>query len=427
MRVLYVGANDVAGGRFNGYAILCARESVDGFAADMAVWQKESTRRDVFELRQGLVRYGNAVTWRIAQPLGLDSLLGPSGAALLRHPAFLAADVVHLQVTHNGSFFSIAWLAALCRLKPVVWTIHDMWPLTGTCQHAASCEKWLTGCGGRCPRPMGRSPIDSYSPALLWRAKQLAYALSDCTLVVASDWMRVCVERSPLLRRFPRVQIPFGVDLAAFSPRERDAARRELGLADGERAIAFRGVARDKDNVKGMVWMRRALRALRPSRPTALLIVGDGSAFAHLGGQFAVHHLGWLSQPALSRVLAAADVFVMPSEQESFGMMAVEAMASGTPVVAFDNTAVAEVIRPPKGGIVVSASDHVALAGAVRSLLDDDELRQGMRRSARRLAVREYDFRLYMGSHLALYEMLVASRTAGQATQDVEASGFVLG
>lgn len=410
MRVLYVSAQDVGGGRFNGYAVLCAQESVDGFVADMAVWRKRSTRDDVFDLRRGWMRYANAVAWRIAEPLGLDSLLGPSGAALIGHPAFDAADVVHLQVTHNGSFFSIAWLSVLSRLKPVVWTIHDMWPMTGTCQHAASCEKWLTGCGGRCPRPLGRSPLDRYSPALLWRAKQLIYTLSNCTLVVASDWMCVRVERSPLLSQFPRVQIPFGVDLAAFSPRRRDAARSELGLAEGEHAIAFRGVAQDKDNIKGMVWIERALRTLRPSRPTTLLIVDDGSAFSHLDGQFAVRDLGWLSQPALSRVLAAADVFVMPSEHESFGLMAVEAMASGTPVVAFDQTAVGEVIRPPEGGIVVPAADPVAFAGAIRRLLDDDELREFMRWSARGLAVREYDFRLYLSSHLALYEMILASR-----------------
>ena len=411
MRVLYVSATDVPGGRFNGYAILCAQESVDGFAAEMAVWQKRSTRSDVFELRRGLVRYGNAVTWRVAEPLGLDGLLGPSGAALIRHPAFRAADVVHLQVTHNGPFFSIAWLAWLCRLKPVVWTIHDMWPMTGTCQHAASCEKWLTGCGGRCPRPMGRSPIDRYSPALLWRAKQLTYALSNCTLVVASDWTRLRVERSPLLRRFPRVQIPFGVDLETFSPVHRRSARQELGIGEDEHAIAFRGMPTEGDRVKGMAWLQAALGMFRPRRPTTLLVVDCGEAFLHLEGQYRVRDLGWVEEEALARVLAAADVFVMPSDHESFGMMAVEAMASGTPVVAFEGTAVAENMHSPEGGVLAPSSSSEGLSHAIATLLADEPLRRRVALSARKLAEREYAFRDYMCRHLALYEAVLGRQT----------------
>ena len=412
MRVLYVSATDVKGGRFNGYSLVEAQDAIAGLSAEMAVWRKESDRDDVHELRRGAVRWGHAVTWRVSQPLGLDGLLGLGGAALLRLPSFSAADLIHLQVTHNGPFFSVAWLMRLARLKPVVWTIHDMWPMTGTCRHSAECDKWLDGCRGRCPRPIGRSPLDNYSPALLWQAKRLVYSRSSCRLVVASEWTRSRVERSPLLRRFPLTQIPFGVDLDVFSPAHREAARQELGLAADDFAIAFRGVADDRDNVKGMAWLRRALRSLGADLPITLLIVDDGSAFVDLQGSFRVRTMGWLGERALSRALAAADVFIVPSEQESFCLMAVEAMAAGTPVVAFEGTAAAEIIYPPEGGLTVPAGDAAGIAAAVESLVRDEGLRGGLRRSARLLAEREYGFDTYVSRHLALYEAALAAQVA---------------
>jgi len=201
------------------------------------------------------------------------------------------------------------------------------------------------------------------------------------------------------------------VDLEVFSPEDRDAARNDLGLSGRDRAIAFRGVARDEHGVKGMAVLRRALQSLRLDDPVTLLVVdNDGGSFAELDGQFRVRRLGWLGEPALSRILAAADVFVMPSEHESFGMMAVEAMACGTPVLAFDETAVAEVIRPPEGGVVVPALDHAALAAAIRSLLSDDSLRESMRKSARSVAERYYPFHRYVDRHIALYRSLLEER-----------------
>lgn len=409
MRVLYVSYADVRGGRFNGYALLEAQDSFEGFAAEMAVWRKDGHRDDVHDLHRGRVRLANGVTRRLSWPLGLDGLLGLGGASLLRLPAFSAADVIHLQVIHNGPWFSVAWLPWLARQKPVVWTIHDVWPMTGTCQHSASCSKWLDSCGGRCPRPLDASPLDHYSPALLWQAKRLVYSHSSCRLIVASDWTRSRVERSPLLRRFPRTQIPFGVDLDVFSPVHRGEARAQLGLDDDEPVIAFRGVSVDKDNVKGMISLQNALRSLDVDRPTTLLIVDDGRAYVDVGGRYRVRDLGWMDEQALGRVLAAADVFVVSLDQESFCLMAAEAMAAGTPMIAFEGTAAAEIIRPPEGGVLAPAREGKALAATIRSLLADRALRLRLRRSSRLLAEREYGFETYVRRHLAVYDSVCAA------------------
>ena len=105
--------------------------------------------------------------------------------------------------------------------------------------------------------------------------------------------------------------------------------------------------------------------------------------------------------------LSAADVFLMPSIQEAFGLMAVEAMACGTPVIVFEGTALPSVIRAPHGGLAVPARDSVALAGAIKRLLDDDDLRSELGGQARQIAEREYAFPLYIQRHLSLYEEVI--------------------
>ena len=116
---------------------------------------------------------------------------------------------------------------------------------------------------------------------------------------------------------------------------------------------------------------------------------------------------GWIDGKDVAVALSAADVFVMPSIQEAFGMMAVESMACGTPVITFDGTSLPEVIKAPLGGLVVPTKDSAALAGAIHKLLKDDELRDRLGKQARQIAEQEYSFTFYIEQHVNLYEAVI--------------------
>src|SRR6185503_5321033 len=85
------------------------------------------------------------------QVTGLEYMLLPWKNQYLTHDFVRQADIVHLHNLHGG-FFSPAILPALSRAKSIVWSIHDMWPLTGHCYYPDmyECSRWQTGCG-RCP------------------------------------------------------------------------------------------------------------------------------------------------------------------------------------------------------------------------------------------------------------------------------------
>lgn len=407
MNILHISNTDLVGGRFTGYYM---QQSLDkSYNVEMAVWNRTMQNDHVHPMPPGnpILRFFAKTAMMFDSRVGLEGLTGSSGWILPPRDYFKRADIVHLHLIHNNANFSVLSLPMLSRLKPVVWTIHDPWAMTGGCEHSFECDRWLTGCAPRCPHPRRRSLFQHYMPYLNWRIKKWVYQRADMTLIVASQWMQDRVERSPLLRHLPCHHIPFGIDLEVFKPKSKIECRRKLGIASDKKVIAFRDVGLDSDRFKGMRWLMAALKIYEPQEPTCLLIFEDGEGFKILSPKYSVTTPGWVDGEDLVVALSAADVFLMPSIQEAFGLMAVEAMACGTPVIVFEGTSLPDVIRSPRGGLAVPAMDSVALAGAIKRLLDDDDLRSELGGQARQIAEREYAFPLYVQRHISLYEEVI--------------------
>lgn len=412
MNILHVSGIDIIGGRFTGSYMQQEVDETD-YHFEMAVWSKISNNPNVHQIRdrkRGLFWFLNAIAWRLNGLLSLEGLIGLGGFVLPLQPCFQRSDVLHLHLIHDKPYFSILTLPMLSRRKPVVWTIHDCWPTTGMCVYPFECKRWLTGCTGKCPYPRGKSPLRYYVPALHWRIKQMVYRHMDLTLVVASQWTQDRVQRSPLLRHLPCHLIPFGLNLEVFAPKPKAQCRERLGIRPDERVLAFRGIPLKKDRYKGMRWLWEALELYEPHEPTCLLVLQDGKDFEFLSPKYRVLNLGWVyDDNQIADALCAADLFLMPSIQEAFGLMAVESMACGTPVVVFEGTSLPDVIKAPRGGLTVPAKDSVALAGAIERLLGDDDLRERLGRQGRQIAEQEYSLSLYVQRHLQLYEAIVES------------------
>jgi D-inositol-3-phosphate glycosyltransferase len=181
--------------------------------------------------------------------------------------------------------------------------------------------------------------------------------------------------------------IPCGVDVELFRPRPQAAARARLGL-DAEHVLLFVGRLTP---IKGLETLLRALAVLRSdgfaASRVALLVVGgtkgDSDDGAHLrrlaqdlGVAAWVDFRGPQPQEALTDYYAAADLCIMPSRYESFGMVALEAMASGLPVIASRAGGLAVTVQDGTTGRLVPEGDVTALARAVTGFLVDDVARR---------------------------------------------------
>jgi glycosyltransferase involved in cell wall biosynthesis len=357
---------------------------------------------------------GNTVTRtvdnRLLRPLqdrlSLQCTLSLSTAPWFLGGGFRRADIVHLHVVHAAQFFSLLYLPALGRRTQLVWTMHDPWMTTGHCIHPLGCDRWRTGCG-QCPDLTLPLAMRRDRTAAMWRLKHRIMKRSRVTLVVASRFMYEHMRSSPILDHLPCHIIPFGVPCEVFRPQDRARCRKALGLPNEGHVIAFR-LRSFKEPYKGGAELVRALQVFRPTKPTTLLVLEGGPELDALRDRYSIRELGWVEDAeTVACALNAADVFVMPSTAEAFGMMAVESMACGTPVIVCEGTALPEVVMAPQGGVAVEQGDPAALAVALRELLGAPEARRSIGDRAVSLARQHYRAETYIDRHLELYRELL--------------------
>ena len=404
MRVLQITAWDSRGEQFNGCQIHRALKDT-GHESHMAVMHAELEDETVHRL-------GNRVTSRLdpylvslERKLSLYACLPLSAATLYSAPYYRSADIVHLQLIHAQSFFSLWNLPIIGRQKRLVWTLHDPWMMSGHCVHSLDCERWKTGCGS-CPDLALSFPVKRDTTAWTWKMKRRVMKRTPVTLVVHSEWMHERARQSPILRHLPCHVIPIGLDADRFRPLDKSECKASFGVPQDASVLALRYRGKEEP-FKGWSWLEEAL--LSPGIPATHLITFDEKGIpAAVRDRYRVVELGWVEdQDTVCKAMNAADVFVMPSVAEAFGMMAVESMACGTPVIAFEGTALPGVIHAGEAGVAVPNRNAGALAEAIRALLQDSSLRDRLARAGRQLVEREYTSQLYIQRHLALYGELM--------------------
>jgi glycosyltransferase involved in cell wall biosynthesis len=174
-----------------------------------------------------------------------------------------------------------------------------------------------------------------------------------------------------------------GVDMVRFSPQHRDPALRlAWGAADGPVLLYVGRLAAEKN-------VTLALRAYRQVREThrgaRMIVAGDGPCAQALRRDFPdVRFLGSQTGHALAATYASADLFVFPSESETFGNVTLEALASGLPVVAFDHAAAGELVTHGVNGWLVSPADAEGFVAACCAMTDSLDASRSASRAARR-------------------------------------------
>ncbi len=354
-----------------------------------------------------------AMDWvarRATDALSLQYLFLPSSWRLLRHPWFLAADVVQLYNTHGG-YFSHSVLGVASRRKPFVWRLSDMWPLTGHCCYSYECNRWMTGCGS-CPLLTDDPALKTDRTALLWRTKQRMYARANVTLVAPSQWIAGLAKQSPLVGHWPVTIIPNGLDLTVFRPINRAAAREVLGLPQDEDFVLFSSVETQAYR-KGGTFVAEAVNALKGKtrKPFRLLVVGHRAREWERAVSVPVTAIDMVKDDNLLTALySAADLFVHPALADNLPNGVLESLACGTPVVAFDVGGVGEAVRPMETGFLARYKDAGDLAEGIKRLLDDPDLRRRLSAKCREVAEAEYDMALQTQRFEELYAAVIHGR-----------------
>jgi glycosyltransferase involved in cell wall biosynthesis len=388
MKVLMLNTFDEAGGAARAALRLLGGVRAQGIGAELLVQFKSGNAAGVI-CNQNPVR---KLARRLKLFLGLLPVrLYPnkpennfSPALLPDHvPAEVAGvgpDIIHLHWLGAG-FLSVETISRFN--KPLVWTLHDSWAFTGGCHVPFECKKYRQSCGG-CP-VLGSSREKDLS-RWTWHRKERAWRDLNLTVVTPSRWLAECVRASALFREVRVEVIPNGLDIELFQPRPKEDARDLLGLPHDKKIILFGAMGVAADPNKGFHLLQAALRELGKGGADLLAVIfgAEDSAGISVPGM-PVASLGRIHDDhRLAALYAAADLFVAPSLLENLPNTVMEAMACGTPCVAFNQGGMTDLIDHEVTGYLAQPYEAADLANGMQQLLEDDGRRQEMSARCRR-------------------------------------------
>ena len=317
-----------------------------------------------------------------------------------------ASDVINLHWIGGGFLDYRTFFATYPKQTPLVWRMADMGVLTGGCHYTQGCEKFTQSCGA-CPQLGSNDPSDLSRRC--WNDKSASFAQvgpGGLHIVGTSRWIAAEAKRSSLLKNFPASVIPNGLDTDDFAPRDRGFCRDLWSIPRNAKVVLF--AAESVANArKGFAQLVEALSGI--SRIENLLLVSVGGGKTELPPGLPLRGLGKVTNDRmLSTIYSAADLFVIPSLQESFGQTVIESLASGTPVVGFASGGIPDMVRAGETGWLAPTGDTKALRSAIEEALRDDDRRKAMSPTCRRIAVEEYSLDVQANAYVRLYETLIA-------------------
>ena len=420
MKVLILSISDLGGGAARAAYRLHQGLLAGGIDSQMLVQNKLSGDRTVIAPKSKIERGVAAVKPALDQLLfafhrDRDRTINIYSSQWL--PNKIADKIAQI----NPDIINIHWVCggfipieALSKLnKPLVWTLHDMWAFTGGCHYSGECDRYRDSCGA-CPQ-LGSTREGDLS-RWIWQRKAKAWKNIDLTIVTPSKWLAKCARSSSLFKNLRVEVIPHGLDTTLYSPRPKNMARKIFNLPQDKQLILFGAINSLSDRNKGFELLQKALQNLRSDNHQNLEIVVFGASESKepidLG--FKIHYLGKIFDcVTLSLMYSAADVMIVPSRQESFGQTAFEAMACGTPVVAFDNTGLKDIVDHEQNGYLARPFDTEDLARGIVWVLDNREKYQKLSDCARKKAEREFASEIQARRYLSLYtEVLEQSKSA---------------
>lgn len=250
-------------------------------------------------------------------------------------------DIIHLHNIH-GYYIHIGILFKYLKTcgKKIIWTLHDCWAYTGHCAHftAVNCEKYKTQCQ-KCilKKEYPGSLFYDNSKSNYLKKKELFCGIPNMTLVTPSFWLTE-VTKGGFLKEYPIKVIQNGLDFSIFKPTESDF-RERFGLKDKKILL---GVANVWGKRKGLEDFIKLSFMIDDSYKIILVGLSEKQIATLPKSIFAIPRTD--SVKSLCEVYTAADIFINPSTEETMGLVTVEALACGTPVIVYNKTAVPEVV-----------------------------------------------------------------------------------
>lgn len=321
-------------------------------------------------------------------------------------------DLVHLHWTPG--VLSLETISQLARSgRGCVWTLHDMWPFCGG-EHYTPDDEHARFVSGYLPNNRPSTEKGPDLNRLAWEAKRIAWQSQRFAFVCPSDWMADCVRKSALFRDTAVtthvVANPLDTD-QLWQPIDKKFARLQLGL-DPNRQYVLAGSAGGMSKNKGEDLLPEIMRRLQSmsDKPIDLIVFGRYRAMSNERWDGKVHWMGPVHDDSvMATIYSATDVMIVPSRQDNLPNTAVEALACGTPVAAFNLGGLPDIVDHERTGWLAQPEDLTDLTQGIIWLLGDRERHSALCRQSRQSAVLKFSPSQVVKQYLAVYESVAKS------------------
>ncbi|MDC7218875.1 MAG: glycosyltransferase [Spirochaetales bacterium] len=363
----------------------------DGYIFPKTKREKKTIERDYRKSERPLRHYKRRTGFFSCQSSGSDWF----------HKIDTSKAAIHHFHWIAGGFIDIPWIGK--QEKPIVWTLHDMWPFTGGCHYSGGCREFEETCGS-CP--ILNSNKDKDYSRILWEKKLKAYNSSNITVVSPSNWLAEEAKKSSLFKNHDIRVIPNGIDLEKVFPIDKNEAKKSLGIPVDKKVLLFGAVNSTSERRKGVDHLHSYL--LQEDRDDLFLLVFGGSLTEKQQDLYSIPSLslGHINGiEGLKIAYSAADVFIAPSQEENLANTVMEALACGTPVVAFDIGGMPDYIGDGYNGRLVEPFHIGKMKEAIHSILDDKSVEWSI--NARCMVEENFSIEFCLARYNQLYEELL--------------------
>ena len=417
MRVLIINATERRGGPAIAAFRLTEALKASGIRAKMLVLEKETdcvttvAIDKTWRVRRELRRERRIIGWhnKLKKQHRYRLDLGIAGCDITGLPEYRQADVVHLHWTCDG-MISLDMIQHIVQSgKPVVWTMHDMWPFTGICHYAHDCENYMQQCSQCFQLNSSREHDLSYR---YFERKRELLTKSSIRFIACSHWLEDMARKSTLLRGQHITCIPNAVSTKLFCPHDKKKVRATLQLPADRRLLLFTS-EQLAERRKGLTYIVQATQELVKNHPEwadrmALVVTGktEGATTLLADVPFPVYTLGYITdEHQMALIMSAVDIYTIPSLQDNLPNTVVEAMACGIPCIGFNVGGIPEMIDHLHNGYIAEPRDSNGLAEGIHWLLTEGDYDM-LSRQALRKAQTTYSETSVAAAHIAIYNSI---------------------
>ncbi|MCX6253813.1 MAG: glycosyltransferase [Bacteroidia bacterium] len=332
------------------------------------------------------------------------------GLSIYDLPILKNADVINLHWIENFlSPLSIAQLGLL--KKPIVWTLHDQKPFTGGCHYDAGCQGFINIFCLNCPQ----LNLDPYGlPNAVLKDKFNLFKSLNLTIVTPSQWLAKEAKKSILFKNLRVEVIPYSIDTPLYRPKNKDIAKKSLNIDPSVTTLLF-GAVNSKEERKGFKYLLEAIDYAtknplmsRKIEEKKICIICMGEPDESISKfHIPIINTNYLfNDEQIVNIYNASDIFILPSTEDNLPNGIMEAMACGTPVIAFNIGGVPDLVNK-ETGILVEPRNITELAESIVTLILNQDMRMKFGDASRKLIETKYNLSTQALSYITLFDDII--------------------